>query len=192
MIYSVSKNLYFYLKIIILEELIVKKFSEFKKNLTSSQAACYTILTSLIIALPITVFCLILFWPSYELLSIPLSLIATAFPFGAIYLVLDNFVFKAHDKYWQEKHATAKRRVINNYGLTKGLYIKVNYNYEKMIEEVSDRKMLTELWPLNNCTFYARLTDNEKIELIAKDVNQKVVYLNTFDNFIYFETYFKV
>lgn len=169
----------------------MKKFSEFRDKLTSAQAKNYSVITSLILTLPVTILLIIHIWPRFQTDAIPMSIIITAFLFATFYLFFDYFIFKSHDKYWKEKHISTKQRVITEYELTKETYTKVKYDYRQMLKNTSDRDMLNKLLIHSAYTFYVKLTDEEKIELIVKDKDENLIYTYIYTNFIYLETYFE-
>ena len=56
----------------------------------------------------------------------------------------------------------------------------------------SNPKMLAKIVDNYNCKFYAKLTNDEKIELTVKDKDENIIYTEILHNFIYFENHFKI
>jgi hypothetical protein len=86
----------------------------------------------------------------------------------------------------------AKQRVITKYSLTKDSYTELNYIQEDFEHPSSNPKMLAKIADHYNCKFYAKLTNDEKIELTGKDKDENIIYTETLHNFIYFENHFEI
>lgn len=69
-------------------------------------------------------------------------------------------------------------------------YTQVYYrnNTDKTSE---DFEMFQKIARNSECKFYAKLNEQEYIELIAKDKNEQIVYKQVIRNFVYFEEYFE-
>ena len=69
-------------------------------------------------------------------------------------------------------------------------YTQVYYrnNTDKTSE---DFEMFKKISRNSECKFYAKLNEQEYIELIAKDKNEQIVYKQVIRYFVYFEEYFE-
>jgi len=169
----------------------MKTFSEFRRGLTAKQANNYSLIASSILTLILAVLLAILLWSTLAARSIIISILTSIWAFLGFYLFFDYFIFKGHDKHWSEKHENAKQRVIAKFNLNTKTRTKVAYNFEKMLENTSDKEMLAKLLKIPEYQFYLRLTEGESIELIITDNDQYIISIDTFTNFIYVETYFE-
>ena len=170
----------------------MKKFSEFKQQLTSNQAASYSFIIALILSLTFALLLILLLWAKLKFESIFIALIFSASLGTCFYLLLAENIFKVHAKEWQEEHLKAKEKFNSSFNLTKDNYIKVRYNYQKALREANNPKMLQELLISSNFSFYLKLNDEKTIELIVKDKDENVLYTDTITSFIYLEEYFEI
>lgn len=160
----------------------MKKFSEFKANLTYRKAQIYSAIIAIILT---TIVCIsiIAFMEEVIITSIVLSSPLAI----CLYLTFLLGIFQAHKLAEKETFERAKQRVLLHYdNLTKGEYVKVYYVYDERLDRIMIEKMLEFF------DFYVKLNDNEEIELVVKDKENNVVFTKTTDNFIYFEHHFKM
>lgn len=169
----------------------MKKFSEFRNKLTAKQAGNYSLIFSSVLAVVVAVLISLFLWSNFAARGIIISILMSIMAFIGFYLFFDYFVFKGHDKHWEEKHENAKQRVITKFNLNTKTRTEVRYNFEKMLENTSDKTMLVNLLTIPQYKFYIRLTESDTIELIITDKNQYIISLDNFKNFIYVETYFE-
>lgn len=160
----------------------MKKFSEFRANLTSQKALTYSAIMALIIA-AIVATSIILFMEEAIITGI-----VVCFPLWlSIHLTFYLVIFKGHKIETKETLNQAKQRVLLHYdNLTKGEYIKVYYVYDENLDRIMIEKILEFF------DFYVKLNNNEEIELVVKDKDNNIVFTKTTDNFIYFERHFKM
>ena len=180
MVYFLSKKLYFHLKNIILEDLIMKKFSEFKANLTYKKARNYSAIAAIVLTI-IPCISIATFLEDSIFLTIFVAITLCI----CLYSVFLFGIFQAHKLMEKELTDETKQRVLSHYNLTKDQYIKVNYIYDQPL----DSQMITKL--IDFYDFYVKLNDTEEIDLIVKDKNNNIVFTKTINNFIYFEAHFK-
>ena len=191
MIYFESKKLYFYLKTIILEDLIMKTFSQFRNKLTAKQANNYALVSSSVLATIVAILIALFLWSSFAARGIIISILMSIMAFIGFYLFFAYFIFKGHDKHWAEKHENAKQRVITKFNLNTKTRTKVRYNFEKMLEDTSDKEMLVRLLKIPEYKFFLRLTEGDTVELIVTDKDNYIISIDNFTNFIYVDTYFE-
>ena len=163
----------------------MKKFSEFIDKLTLKQAQKYSLLSAIVFTLlcfiTITLILHSLMDPIIILLTLALALlVGVAFWYLSCTLLFDVDLKKA------------KQRVITKYSLTKDSYTELNYIQEDFEHTSSNPKMLAKIVDNYNCKFYAKLTNDEKIELIVKDKDENIIYTEILHNFIYFENHFEI
>lgn len=159
----------------------MKKFSEFKANLTYRKAQTYSAIIAIILT---TIVCISIIAFMEEVI---ITSIVVSSPLAiCLYLTFLLGIFQAHKLGDKERFERAKQRVLLHYTLTKEQYTKVNYIYDQSLDRIMFEKMLEFF------DFYVKLNDNEEIELVVKDKNDNIVFTKTTDNFIYFEAHFKM
>jgi len=158
----------------------MKKFSEFKANLTYRKAQIYSAIIAIILT---TIVCIsiIAFMDEVIITSIVLSSPLAI----CLYLTFLLGIFQAHKLADNEIFEKAKQRVLLNYNLTKDHYTKVNYIYDQNLDRIMIAKIL-EFYD-----FFVKLNNNEEIDLVVKDKDGNIVFTKTINNFIYFEAHFK-
>ena len=167
----------------------MKKFSEFRNKLTAKQAKSYSLISAIILSAIVLIIVCVIFWPELGGATGILAILSTPALLSVFYAIA-HLIFDVDTKSRKENYKVAKQRVVLSYNLTVETYTQVKYNFTKAIKNDSERDMLEKLLVHSAYTFYVKLTDEGKIELIAKDKEQNIVYTDTFNNFIYLETYF--
>lgn len=169
----------------------MKKFSEFRDNLTAKQAKNYSLIFSSVFAVIVAVWITLFLWSNFAARGIIISILLSIMAFVGFYLFFDYFIFKGYDKHWSEEHENAKQRVIEKFNLATKERVKVRYNFEKMLENTSDKEMLVRLLKIPEYKFFLRLTEGDTVELIVTDKDNYIISIDNFTNFIYVDTYFE-
>ena len=169
----------------------MKKFSEFRDKLTAKQASTYSLIFPGIFAVIMAVLIASKVWSESIFVAFIFGILGSSIFFMAFYLVFYSFIFNVEGKRLEENHKDTKEKIITQLGLTTHSRTKVKYNYEKVLERISDKEMLTELLVLPNYSFYLMLIDDEDIELTVTDKDNNIIYTTTFMNFFYLEAYFE-
>ena len=171
---------------------MMKKFREFRDKLTLKQA------TAISLILPALV-CLILaciFVKPYFAIegvsspSICIVLMMSMVTYGALALFA-IWILDVNGKELQRDWHAAKAYVIPSYKLSKDNYVELKYLFDKALENASDDEHLTILLTNANYTFFAKLTENEEINLLTKDVDGNVISDEIIGNFSYLKAYFE-
>lgn len=163
----------------------MKKFSEFRDNLTSEQAGICSFGISFLLTL---VFNVLLYFTFIH--NIVTLLIISMFLVLAFNIFFNFAIFKTTTKKYNEGIAKAKQPLISKYRLTKDAFIEIRYIQEDF-EHSSNMKMLTAVINNSDCKFYAKFNDNEDIELIVKNKDGNVIYSEIISNFNYFQAFFE-
>ena len=169
----------------------MKKFSEFRNKLTAKQAVNYSLIVSTILTLSIAILLTILFWPIHEVASLFMTGLMSPIIFAIFFIISCFFIFDAQKKSFEEKHKSAKQRVIANFGLNTKTRTRVNYKFEEAIEDGRDKELLVKLLTIPEYKFYLRLTEGNTVEIIVTDKDNYIVHVDTVANFIYIEANFE-
>lgn len=169
----------------------MKTFSQFRNKLTAKQANNYALVSSSVLATIVAILIALFLWSRFAARGIIISILMSIMAFIGFYLFFDYFIFKGHDKHWAEKHENAKQRVITKFNLNTKTRTKVRYNFEKMLEDTSDKEMLVRLLKIPEYKFFLRLTEGDTVELIVTDKDNYIISIDNFTNFIYVDTYFE-
>lgn len=176
-----------------------KKFSTFRHKLKYSQAKRLALCLSLLIGLslwgtfffphiPDNVSQLLL----YSLVGIFWVISATLISYATIFAPLFHVLYKQLD----EENEKAKKKLTEEFNLTKENYTKVNYSYEEILKDVPNKDCCLTLLTNANYSFYVKLTydshhEKDALELIVKDVNENIVYQDLSISFRIYQKYIK-
>ena len=168
----------------------MKKFLKFRDALTIKQARKLSVICSLISVLVIsTLFTLIVFGIHLTSL-IPFTLFfICSFPF-----IIDIF-YIVFDGPYKEKTAEGKAAdqvIISKFNLTTTDYTEVRYKYEKAIKETVEAKLFMTILTNSACRFLVKLTEDEKIDVVVKDKDKNIIYIEILDDFDYFKNHFEI
>ena len=93
------------------------------------------------------------------------------------------------EEIFAENWYEAKERICRC--LHSDFYIQVYYR-NNTNKTSKDLEMFQKIAQNPECKFYAKLNEQEYIELIAKDKNEQIVYMQIIRNFVFFEEYFEM
>ena len=160
-----------------------KKFREFKDKLTCKQAWGISIIIALFIGL---IYALI-FASTFAALFLLFSSILVC----TIALTPMVFIFDLGYKDKVQQWEMNKTEAILAYNLSKDTYVKLKFLPDETIINTHCIKMLTTLLTNSNYSFWAKLTEEDNVKLIVKDVNDNILYDEIISNFRYLNAYFK-
>ena len=157
-----------------------------KKKLSSKQANIISFIVSMVYLIFAVIRGLILISSGMEDVDILMYLLMSCFlPTVFIYFVLYYFIFKGYDKECKERDQKIQVKIEDC--LSKTDYTQVYFLCGK-----SDiMNMITQILQKEGCKFYAKLTENNNIHLIAKDKNDEEVYSVEIEKPYYFRSNFK-
>ena len=171
----------------------MKKIRELMDKLTLKQANTISIIISLLV----TILLLGIFAGRFfkvagevDILIIVPFLLAPVFLCCVLYMMV-SVIMKVPYKEACIREKEAKEYVMANYNLSYEEYTELKYCLEEALMGAYEPEMISVIWAKVAYKFYAKLTENEDVDLIAKDSNGNIIHNEVIGNFQYLKSYFE-
>ena len=171
----------------------MKKIRELMDKLTLKQANTISIIVSLLVTiLLLGIFAGRFFNVTGEIviLNIALFLLVSVFLYCVLFMMV-SAIMKLPYKEACIREKEAKAYVMDNYNLSHEEYTELKYCLEEALMGAYEPEMISVIWEKATYKFYAKLTENEDVDLMVKDANGNIIHNEIIDNFQYLKSYFE-
>jgi len=170
----------------------MKKFERFRDRLTLKQVKYISGITSCSISGVYASICLISHFKEngFDFLVLSMALVM----FMIISFLLYSFISRILDVDNKESIAreeNAKVYVLSNYKLSKDSYTELKYCFDEALNGASDEETLMMILTDASYSFFAKLTENDEVNLIVKNATGSIVSDEIIYNFGYIKAYFE-